>query len=77
MNRRYRSLPLVAARAGVVLVLGGLLAACETPPPRHYVRAERPVEPVPQQRVYFYPERDQTPEQQDRDRYECYTWAVR
>jgi hypothetical protein len=76
MNRRYPSLPLVAARAGVVLLLGGLLAACETPPPRQYSRIQQP-EPVPQQRVYFYPQRDQSPEQQDRDRYECYTWAVR
>ena len=78
MNRRYRSLPLAAARAGVVVLLGGLLVACETaPPPRHYARAEAPVESVPPQRVYFYPQRDQSPEQQDRDRYECYNWAVR
>lgn len=27
--------------------------------------------------VYFYPERAQRDEQQDRDRYECYRWAVR
>jgi hypothetical protein len=32
---------------------------------------------VPPQRVFFYPERGQTAEQQDRDRYECYNWAVR
>lgn len=27
--------------------------------------------------VYFYPERAQSEQQQDRDRYECYRWAVR
>lgn len=27
--------------------------------------------------VYFYPTRGQSPQQQDRDRYECYLWAVR
>ena len=27
--------------------------------------------------VYFYPERGQAEERQDRDRYECYRWAVR
>ncbi len=60
----------------MVLALGGLLAACETAPPRHE-RIDPPVETVPPQRVFFYPQRDQTPEQQDRDRYECYNWAVR
>ena len=75
MNRRYRSLPILAARAGVVLALGGLLAACESPAPRRSY--EPPVETVPPQRVFFYPQRDQTVEQQDRDRYECYNWAVR
>jgi hypothetical protein len=27
--------------------------------------------------VFFYPAHGQTPAQQDRDRYECYLWAVR
>jgi hypothetical protein len=26
--------------------------------------------------VYFYPTRGQSPQQQDRDKYECHTWAV-
>jgi hypothetical protein len=77
MNRRTRRFTDVAARAAVVLSLGGLLAACETAPPPRHARAEPPAEAVPPQRVYFSPQRDQTPEQQDRDRYECYNWAVR
>lgn len=67
----------IAARAATLLALGGLLAACETAPPPRHVRAEPPVEAVPPQRVFFYPQRDQSPQQQDRDRYECYNWAVR
>ena len=27
--------------------------------------------------MYIYPAKGQTPEQQDKDRYECHTWAVR
>jgi Glycine zipper 2TM domain len=34
-------------------------------------------EPAPLARVYFYPQSGQTEAQQDRDRYECYSWAVR
>jgi hypothetical protein len=47
------------------------LAACVTPPPRTVaVRA-----PPPQQ-VFVYPANGQSPEQTDRDRYECHVWAV-
>ena len=31
--------------------------------------------PPPPTQVYFYPNMGQGPEQQDRDRYECYLWA--
>lgn len=66
-----------ATLAAVVLAL----AACETPPPRPYTRPYRaesaPVAPPPQTQVYFYPTAGQTPEQQSRDRYECYLWAVK
>jgi hypothetical protein len=73
MNTRQRFL--TGARIGTVLLAGGLLAACETAPSRTY--REPPVAEVPPQRVFFYPERGQSPEQQDRDRYECFNWAVR
>ncbi|MCE5283569.1 MAG: glycine zipper family protein [Deltaproteobacteria bacterium] len=36
--------------------------------------AERPSAPMPQ--VYFYPKAGQTADQQSRDHYECYNWAV-
>lgn len=33
--------------------------------------------PLPTTNVYFYPSQGQTQAQQDRDRYECYVWAVK
>ena len=56
-----------------------LLAGCvEAPPPRP-VRAYREVPPPPQPNtdVFAYPQQNQTPEQQDRDRYDCHLWAVK
>jgi hypothetical protein len=76
MNKSPRRIPLAAARVGALIIMGGLLVACETTQPTRTVRA--PAAPAaPPQRVFFYPERAQTAEQQDRDRYECYNWAVR
>ncbi len=34
-------------------------------------------EPAVAQQLYIYPSRGQSPEQQNRDRYECHTWSVR
>ena len=76
MNVKIPRLSTATARVAVVLALGGLLAACETAPSRD-VRYEPVADAVPPQRVYFYPQQGQTAEQQDRDRYECYNWAVR
>jgi hypothetical protein len=64
-----------AARITVVGVLIGALCACVTaPPPR-----PAPPPPVPQANttVFAYPQHGQTPEQLDRDRYECFLWASR
>jgi hypothetical protein len=58
----------LAATAPVALIL---LTACATPPPRTYV-----VPAPPPQRVFVYPAHGQSPDQTDRDRYECHTWAV-
>lgn len=68
MNRmRWNTKPVWVA-AGAVLAL---LSACSTVP-------DTPVAQAPGQRaMYFYPQGTQTAEQQDRDRYECYRWAVR
>lgn len=73
---RPRSLLLTLA-AG----LGLLLAGCVVPPPRAPLHspAGRPAAApvVAATPMYFYPERAQPEAQQERDRYECYRWAVR
>lgn len=58
------------------LVVALLLAACV--PPQQTVEAEPEAAPVrsPVTEVYFYPKQGQSPEQQERDRYECYLWAM-
>src|ERR1700733_5349381 len=60
-----------AMRAATVAAAAIMLAACVTPPPRT-VRVATP----PPQRVIVYPAQGQSPEQTDRDRYECHVWAV-
>jgi Glycine zipper 2TM domain len=61
-----------AAMAASALVL---LAGCVEAPPR---RAYAPPPPdKPNTDVYAYPTKGQTPDQQERDRYECNAWAVK
>jgi len=73
-------LPVVRALApALMLGLGLLLAGCEDGPSRRPLAQREPVvdEAPPMPQVYFYPTQGQSPQQQDRDRYECYTWAVK
>jgi hypothetical protein len=75
MNRTHcgrRVRPVVAVAA-----LALLLAGCVVAPPRAYAPPPPAMQPPPQQAVYFYPELSQDEAKQDRDRYECYRWAVR
>ena len=63
---------LVRASVGAIpVVLLGLLSGCVTPPPRTYA-----VPAPPPQRLFVYPAHGQSPEQTERDRYECHNWAV-
>lgn len=73
MNMKLLSRVLVAVTAGAVL------AACVTEPaPRRVVATRAPVAPPPNPtKVYFYPLQNQSEEQQERDRYDCYNWSVR
>jgi hypothetical protein len=69
----------MAAKALLFAAAVTLLAGCvETPPPRPY-RAyhEVPAPPRPNTEVFAYPQQGQTPEQTDRDRYDCHEWAVK
>ncbi|MFO1327467.1 MAG: YMGG-like glycine zipper-containing protein [Rubrivivax sp.] len=71
----YRTGAGTAALALALPLLGGCVLAPARygpygpPPPAVVAQALPP--------MYFYPERDQTEAQQDRDRYECYRLAVR
>jgi hypothetical protein len=58
--------------------VAGLLAGCVTaPPPRPMPPPPPPpAAPPPSTDVYAYPLHNQPPEQVDRDRYECSTWAT-
>lgn len=66
-------------------LLGGLaivglasLSLTGCAPPVYSVRpSSAPPPPPPSVEIYFYPTKGQTPAQQDRDRYECYLWAVK
>lgn len=66
-----------ATRAMFSLLTGLLVCGCSYPT---YQAREVPAPATSQleaTRIYFYPTRGQTPEQQDKDRYECYLWAVK
>ncbi|MGD8572856.1 MAG: glycine zipper 2TM domain-containing protein, partial [Gammaproteobacteria bacterium] len=58
------------------LIIGVSLAGCA---PHGYAVQQRPVTsaPLPSTVVYFYPTKGQSEAQQERDRYECYLWAVK
>lgn len=55
--------------------LGGCVAPMLPPDPKPEIVARPAVAPDTQ--VFIYPTASQTPAQQDRDRYECNTWAVK
>ncbi len=69
------------ASIGLLLLLAPLaLSACYPAPYRAYPRSapaeavRAPAAPITQ--VYFYPKAGQTHEQQSRDQYDCYNWAI-
>jgi hypothetical protein len=64
------------------LLAGGVIAVagCAVDggaPPGPAVAAEPAVAPASNTEVIFYPSAGQSESQQDRDRYECYLWAVK
>lgn len=77
LTNRFRTpLGRIATRSAVFLTAAALLAGCvEQPQPRRVYQAPPP--PPPRTDVYAYPTQGQTPEQTDRDRYDCHEWAVK
>lgn len=66
-------LQLRPARFMALALAAGMLSACVVePPPRNLP----PAPPPPNVTVYAYPQQGQSPQQLDRDRYECSTWAT-
>lgn len=60
-----------------LLAVGATLALAACAPPRYAVQPTAAPSPPPSTQVYFYPTRNQSAAQQERDRYECYLWAVK
>jgi len=54
----------------------GTLSACVVAPPREEP-APMPPPPPPIPQLFVYPNNGQSPDQLDRDRYECNNWAVK
>jgi len=83
MNHTNRFASASVRMAGKAILFASafaLLAGCvESPPPRpyHAYREAPPPPPRPNTEVYAYPQQGQTPEQTDRDRYDCHEWAVK
>ncbi|MEN8134661.1 MAG: glycine zipper family protein [Thermodesulfobacteriota bacterium] len=72
-NSHHPNLPLIL----LVLVANLFLYGCMASPPRYSTVAAETIQPAPPPvKVYFYPNRGQSQEQQGRDSYECYLWAV-
>jgi outer membrane lipoprotein SlyB len=59
-----------------VLVVSACYPAPYRPIPRSMPGEAATAAPVPPTQVYFYPKAGQTTEQQSRDHYECYNWAI-
>lgn len=66
------------SRAGLRLLLLLLILALAACYPATYreVPSASPAPRAPLTQVYFYPKEGQTKEQQSRDHYECYNWAM-
>jgi hypothetical protein len=69
---KHMRTPLLNLCTGSVLALSAMLAACVAPPPQRMVVQNQPAPPP----IMVYPARGQTPEQLERDRYDCHVWAV-
>ena len=63
--------------APLVLLLSACVVVPANRPPPTYHAPAQPPQPVAAVPMYFYPEQGQDEARQDRDRYECYRWAVR
>jgi hypothetical protein len=76
-NMTIRNKTLFRAGLGAAVASAVLLTGCvEAPPPRPYAPPPPPPD-KPVTDIYAYPQNNQSPDQQERDRYECNLWAVK
>ena len=75
MNR-FNSLRRAALTCVALASLAGVLTGCVAAPPPRPMAPPPPAAPPPNVDVYAYPLHNQPPDQQDRDHYECSTWAT-
>src|SRR5882672_11097749 len=76
---KNRTETIIRAALGCVALasVAGILAGCvAAPPPRPAPPPRVQAPPPPNTDVYAYPLHGQTPQQQDRDHYECSQWAT-
>ena len=75
-HSNHRTAPPVMSRILSITVVSVMLFGCA---PTGYTVQKHPAAspPLPNTVVYFYPTKGQSEAQQDRDRYECYLWAVK
>ncbi len=74
--RQHKKMLGTLSTATLLGVTSLLLGGCA--PPAYTVRPSgAPPAPPPSVEIYFYPTKGQTKAQQERDRYECYLWAVK
>ena len=71
MTIRNKLITRGAVTAAAIVLLAGCVVA---PPPRPAPPPPPPDKPITD--VYAYPQNNQSPDQQERDRYECNSWAV-
>jgi hypothetical protein len=75
MNR-FNSLRRAALTCVALASVAGVLTGCVAAPPPRPMPPPPPAAPPPNVDVYAYPLHNQPPDQQDRDHYECSTWAT-
>lgn len=71
-NKTVSRVSLAAVAATVVLLTG-----CVAGPPERPYAPPPPPPDKPITDIYAYPQNNQTPDQQERDRFECNNWAVK
>jgi hypothetical protein len=77
VKAKSRNKELFFPLVGVILVLSGCYSSAYRPDAQPVSVSAPKRQPLISTQVYFYPKEGQAKEQQGRDHYECYNWAVK